>query len=98
MVRELIDIQGLDKVELLRRLVRAFKRDRLMSYVDSLCVFDFKEAEKAVTQRIDYFQYLPIKMDLSGDVTDATCYDRGAGAGTAARVVKEMREEEAKDP
>jgi hypothetical protein len=88
----LLNIAGLDKVELLRRLWNAQKTAPFFSQMSMTPPgFDANEAASAVRREIDYFAGRAIKMDLSKDVVNPVGYDRIAGAGQAAAVVAELR-------
>ena len=64
-----IDISGLDKVELLKRLWINIKPASFFTNRPDVSVPSFNEgaAKDAVKKYIDYFQGRAIKMDLSGD-------------------------------
>ena len=90
----LIDISKLNKVDLLHALWRASKL--AIFYSTDVAVnagikapdFDLVAAEQAVREgHIDYFQGRAIKMDLSKDTTDPSCFDRDYGVGAASRVI-----------
>lgn len=86
-----INISGLDKVELLRRL----HRDQIVAGFFAVNpfltpVFDADQAASAVKGYIDYFCGRAIKTDLSVDTVNPRMYDRDAGAGKFAQIVKEM--------
>lgn len=88
-----IDITGLDKVELLRRL---HENQIVASFFtmmgQSALPFDEKEAIKFIKNGyIDYFCGRAIKTDLSTDSISPRMYDRDAGTGTFARIVADMR-------
>lgn len=91
----LIDITGIDKVDLLRRL---WSNQQLAPFytsgvgmLDGPPAFDEKKAQDAVTGDIDYFCDVYIKTDLSGDIVDPFFYDQDAGAGTMQSIVDEIR-------
>jgi len=84
-----VDISGLDKAELLAALhVKAFHPKHLMTGVLSM-----DDARKILSQGsyVDYAQGRVIKAELGQDVVDVRLFDRDAGKGTFARVVKELR-------
>lgn len=90
----LIDISGLDKVELLRALyVYAFESPMSMF---SRSEFDEYLAKEAVKKRIDYFQGRAIKTDLSRDHADPLLFDRDAGKGRFQQVVDLLRKKQEK--
>lgn len=88
-----IDITGLDKVELLRRL----HENQIVAGFFTMMgrpapPFDEKEAVKFIENGyIDYFCGRAIKTDLSADFISPRMYDRDAGTGTFARIVADMR-------
>ena len=90
---EQININGLDKVELLKKLWTNMKPASFFSYHPTVSVpgFDESSARCAVKKYIDYFQGRAIKMDLSVDSIDPYLYDRDAGTGTFQRVVDSMK-------
>lgn len=88
-----INISGLDKVELLQRLHRGQIIAGFFAGNPSLApAFDVDKAADAVTSYIDYFCGRAIKTDLSKDSVDPRLYDRDAGAGKFAQIVKQMRD------
>lgn len=90
----IIDIAGLNKVELLRALwdgqvVARFFEGRNIPHP----IWDSVVATEAVDRGyIDYFQGRCIKTNLSGDTVDATKYDDDAGVGAMARIVRALRQ------
>jgi len=89
-----IDISGLDKVELLRRLYErsqpaAFFRMSGMS--PPSFGTDEPAPHVAVTKYIDYYSGRVIKTDLSKDTIDPYLFDRDNGKGAFAEVVSKMR-------
>ena len=88
-----LDISGLDKVELLRRLHRGQSVAGFYAGNPSFAPpFNAATAEDAVKDYIDYFCGRCIKTDISGDDVNPRMYDRDAGAGKFAQIVKEMRD------
>ena len=90
-----IDISGLDKVELLKKLWTNIKPASFFSFHPNVSVPSFNEdaAKSAVKNYIDYFQGRAIKMDLSVDKISPGLYDRDAGIGTFQRVVDSMQKD-----
>lgn len=88
----MIDISGLDKVELLRKL---WENQIVSQYYSdtgrSAPEFDIDEARSAVQDDIDYFCGRCIKCDISGDEADPTDYDIDAGKGIFLKIVGEMK-------
>ena len=87
-----IDIRGLNKVNLLEALWNAtdyvgFNRN-LPDFK-----FDRQEASTAVLDPIDYFCGKPMKCKLSGDSFNPDGYDRDAGRGKAAEIVRALRKQ-----
>jgi hypothetical protein len=89
----MLDISGLNKVELLKRLWEKqivagfFKFSGLPSPA-----FDKKEAESAVKKGyIDYFCGRAIKTDLSKNEVDTWLYNRDAGNNVFEEIVEVMR-------
>jgi hypothetical protein len=87
-----VDINGLDKVQLLLMLWNNAAVASFFEFMpQSAPVFDETEANTVVEQYIDYFCGRCIKTDISGDTADPWSYDRNAGTGTFQRVVDKMR-------
>ncbi|CEP03656.1 unnamed protein product (mitochondrion) [Plasmodiophora brassicae] len=86
---KMVDINGIDKVELLHELWN--KREPARWYRGS-GAFDHAEAEGAVLRHIDYFEGRCIKTDLSGNMANAFFYDYDTGPGTFERIVQELRQ------
>jgi hypothetical protein len=89
----LIDITGIDRVELLHHLwkgqILAGFYDKAPQFVPG---FDHDAALRAIAHGpIDYFCGRAIKTDLSKDVVCSRLYDRDAGAGTFAKIVAQMK-------
>lgn len=84
-----IDIQGLNKVDLLEALWEGSKTQGYLSGIE--VKFNRKEASEAVLKSIDYFCGKPIKCDLSNDSFDPWLYDRDVGKGKAAKIVQDLR-------
>lgn len=89
----MIDIKGLDKVELLRQLWNAQKVASFFEDVPTHLAPKFNEelAKRMVKSDIDYFCGRCIKSDISGDVADSYEYDKEAGAGKFKEIVARMR-------
>lgn len=87
-----VDIRGLDKVVLLRKLWENMKVAAFFEQLPWLAP-PFVEglASDAVGKYIDYFCGRCIKCDLSKDTVDPFLYDRDAGAGAFARIVAAMQ-------
>ena len=82
-----INIKGLDKAALLRELWKnQFGGEYYLP-----APFSDAEALEASKKYIDYFYDRPIKTDISGDVAESANYDRDAGKGVFAVVVKYLR-------
>ena len=86
--RTMVDITGLDKVELLHELWKG-SRSALFFKIRGIPPpeFDAEEAKIVVTDYIDYFDGRMIKCDISGNQADPGLYDRDFGAGAFQRVV-----------
>ena len=84
----LIDIRGLSKLELLKRLV-LYSQTNFTRYIFN------EEQAKVVLARgyIDYFAGRAIKCDLTQDKVDPALYNRDAGEGVFEKIVQQMREE-----
>lgn len=93
----MVDITGLDKVDVLRALYDAtgpLGMGILHDKPDGLTVED---AQATITEAGErgYFDYVhgrPIKCDLSGTEFDPGMFDRDAGEGAAERAIAELRE------
>ena len=88
-----IDIGGIDKVKLLRKLWDNQIRAAFftMNGIPSL-PFDESGAAKAITAGyIDYYAGRAIKSNLSGDTANTAMYDRDAGKGKFAQIVSSLR-------
>jgi len=86
-----VDIQGLDKIELLRRL---WTKQCVASALALTGGPPFNEnnAGKAVnTGFIDYYCGRAIKTNLSGNTANTALYNRDAGHNAFETIVKEMR-------
>ena len=97
----LLDIRGLNKVELLERLVARqgvwgasaleFMRK---SFGRELAAGLLRNRKNKQTERervLEHFAGCPIHADLTGDYLDPQAYDYYAGQGAASGVVEEMR-------
>ena len=84
-----INITGLPKLELLRRLVLG------NSWESSMYVFDEKNAKTLLLRKsyIQYFGGRAIKCDLSQNQVDPSLYNRDAGYQAFEKIVKKMRRE-----
>lgn len=88
-----VDIQGVDKIALLRSL---WTNQVTASFFGSGLLpapaFSDEDATKALTRGyIDYFCGRAIKLDLTKDKVDPWAYDRDAGMGTLAKIVAGLR-------
>ena len=88
-----VDIQGLDRVRLLKALwdysdVATFYRNN-----GRTPKWDKNLATKAVLDYIEYFQGRAIKSDLTKDVVDPGYYDLFNGIGAFQEIVDEVRGE-----
>ena len=89
MERKKIDIKGLDKVTLLKKLW-----DNAISCQPKMVViaeFDFDEAKESIDYYLDYFCGRPIKCNLSKDLVDPFLYDENFGEGAFKNVVDSLR-------
>lgn len=87
-----INITGLDKVSLLKNMWDNMPIASFFMQMPHLSPeFDYKSAENAVKNYIDYFSGRCIKTNLSSDFVDPSMYDRDAGTGALAKIVKSMR-------
>lgn len=93
--RQKIQLEGLDKAEVLAALYNA-SRPQGMGFMH----YDPEPMTKEEAQRLldnnpsKYFDYLKgrvMKVDLSGDELDPWCYDRDNGAGSAEEAIKALR-------
>ena len=88
-----IDITGIDKVELLRKLWTGSKPALFFNGFNALSnnlsppTFDNIAARVAVRKYIDYFQGCCIKLDISGVSVDPHSYDKDAGFGAFEKIV-----------
>jgi hypothetical protein len=86
------DISGVDKMVLLKKMWENATPARFFSDTLSQApAWDHDVAAEAIQGYVDYLLGRPIKMDLSGDTVDASCYDRDAGEGTFVRVLQDCR-------
>jgi len=89
-----VTIANLDRVDLLQRMWNHAPVARFFAVSGvSPPSFDRLAAQSVIDKRIDYFQGRCIKTDLSMDVVDPFLYDRDAGEGKLAAIVKEMQSE-----
>lgn len=90
MSSDTIVITGIDKVKLLHALWNNMKP---ASYFGSGLSPAFSQAEesKAVKSYFDYFCGHCIKTDLSNNYVNSYMYDRDAGAGKFALIVRSLR-------
>lgn len=89
----LIDISGLDRIELLRQLWAHQKVAAFFDYapLEAIPSFDNELAKKMVHQGyLDYFCGRAIKCDLTRDLVDPALYDRNAGQGMFAKIVDKL--------
>ena len=87
-----VNIQGLDKVALLRALWARQKPAAFFIHgFGESPPFDAVAAAAATAGYIDYFAGRAIKTDLSTDTALPRLYDRDAGDGAMAEVVAELR-------
>jgi hypothetical protein len=87
-----VNISGLDKVELLRRLWTNMKPAAFYTTIPRpIPEFDTVLAQEAVLSYIDYFCGRCIQCDLSGNTVNTKFYDRDAGRDSFARIVAIMR-------
>ena len=100
MVKEMVDIKGLDKAEVLVALWNNSCEVGL-SFNPSGKPLTVKKARKIIKDRYYRFDYCEgrfIKCDLSGDEFDPWRYDRENGSGAAQRAIDALREELANRP
>lgn len=89
----LIDISGLDKVQVLRALWTNSVPAIFFSFapIKASVQFDSERAKLAIESYIDYFDGRCIKCDLRGDSFDPRLYDRDFGKGKAAELVNTLK-------
>lgn len=100
MDKEMVDIKGLDKAEVLVALWNNSCEVGL-SFNPSGKPLTVKKARKIIKgqyYRFDYCEGRLIKCDLSGDKFDPWLYDRENGPGAAQRAIDALREELANRP
>jgi len=85
----IIDISGLDKIELLKGLYDALRWKQPI--VSNPGIFSYEQAKFAVQNRISYFCNRLMFIKISGDSCDTQYYDKIAGKGTFLKVVDKMR-------
>ncbi len=92
---EKIDISELDRIELLQRL---WTNQSVAPFFTSKPniekpKFDYGQAKDILEEKeyIDYFCGRCIKTNLTEDLVNPRSYDRDAGEGTFASIVKDMR-------
>ena len=90
-----VDIQGLDKAQLLKALWENQKP--AIGQRQRQAPFSNAEALKAAEDFIEYFHGRPIKTDISEDVAESFSYDLDAGEGMFAAVVKYLRNPDSLD-
>ena len=88
-----IDISGLDRKDLLKRLWTNMKvpAHSMGVFGGANASYSDAGASEALKGYIDYYQGRCIKTDLSKDSVDPYLYDRDAGTGTFAKIVAAMR-------
>ena len=87
-----INIQGLNKVDLLRALWNeVMPASFFVSNPQKIPEFDSNVAETIVQHYIDYFCGRAIKCDISKNVANPTGYDRGTAPGTFQRIATDLR-------
>lgn len=88
----LVDIRGVDKVELLRALWMS-KTPAAYLVLNGMEIpeFDNSKADIAVKAHIDYFCGRCIKADISGDFVDAHMYDKSGEATKFVEIVNLVR-------
>lgn len=85
-----VNISQLSKVQLLKELVIAAKKDAYQSTIEHL--FDENVAQELIDNGfIDYYCGRAVKVDLTQNNVDPSLYDRDAGRGTFETVVKNLR-------
>jgi hypothetical protein len=95
----MIDISGLDKVKLLRKLFKASRKlnVNVPPFLRALTGDQDLPEDDARTALaggyIDYLNATMIECDLSGDTFQPGGFDRACGQGAAQRVVDELRAE-----
>jgi hypothetical protein len=95
----MIDITGIDKVELLRALYANAKVLGLGLLQYSAAPLTQEEAKAALAHGyIDYLMGRVMKVDLTGDTLKPSLYDRDNGEGRAAQVVAQVRAAQEKQP
>ena len=96
----LINIKGLNKGDLLDALVLGTRYNGPFAFAAEFTSYLShpvnKSEEVANARYIDRYNDKPIKTDLRGNFADPRLYDRDAGSGTFAKIVKIMRNAEAK--
>ncbi len=89
---EMVNIAGLDKVQLLHAL---WTRSKPAAYYDFSMAnppsFNVVLANDGVKRYIDYFQGRCIKTDLSKNEANPRMFDRDFGQGAFAQVVADLR-------
>lgn len=89
----MVDISGIDKVQLLRALWE--KSSPALFFKTGLLPepqFDETEARELQSLDVDYFCGRCIKSNLSGNVVSPRLYDRDIHPGAFAEVVTKLRE------
>ena len=87
-----MDIQGIDKVLLLKKLWEGSAPARFFQMSGMPApTWDEEAAKKAVLGYIDYFQGRVIKMNIHDKIIKTDLYDRDNGQGAAGRAVEAAR-------
>ena len=89
----MIDIKGLDKVEVLLGLYNGSHVQGL-GFLQAVDNYTIKDAREDYEHSDGYFDYLHgrvLKVDLSGDSFDGWLYDRDNGEGAAQKVIDEIK-------
>lgn len=88
-----MNIKGLDKAELLRRLYNAAE-PMGMGFLQARRGDLSKVEAEELLKKCTYFDYLygrPLKIDLSGVEVNTFLYNRDQGTGKAERIINQMR-------
>lgn len=100
--KQVVDIQGLDKMQLLRALWKNQKPAIYFAMSGKRPPdFDEAEAKQALEGEqggcIDYLCGRAIKCDLSGDLVDPSAYDKLIGFGMFAAIVRALKQHQQKE-